>query len=96
MLTKALGPHTQLQRATGSFPHTPACPHTQVPDVRWEDIGGLDDVKAAILDTIELPLRHPDLFAGGLRRRSGVLLYGPPGSGKTLLVGRLWGRVWTG
>ena len=54
--------------------------------MRWEDIGGLDDVKAAILDTIELPLRHPDLFAGGLRRRSGVLLYGPPGSGKTLLV----------
>ena len=34
----------------------------------------------------ELPLKHPELFSGGLRRRSGVLLYGPPGSGKTLLV----------
>lgn len=46
---------------------------------RWEDVGGLDDVKAAILDTVELPLRHPQLFASGLRQRSGVLLYGPPG-----------------
>ena len=42
-------------------------------------MGGLDDVKAAILDTVELPLRHPQLFAAGLRQRSGVLLYGPPG-----------------
>lgn len=50
-----------------------------MPDVRWEDVGGLASVKAAILDTVELPLRHPHLFAAGLRRRSGVLLYGPPG-----------------
>lgn len=35
---------------------------------------------------VELPLKHPGLFAGGLRRRSGVLLYGPPGTGKTLLA----------
>ena len=47
--------------------------------MRWEDVGGLAAVKAAILDTVELPLRHPQLFAAGLRRRSGVLLYGPPG-----------------
>ena len=47
--------------------------------MRWEDVGGLEDVKAAILETVELPLRHPHLFASGLRRRSGVLLYGPPG-----------------
>lgn len=46
---------------------------------RWEDIGGLEDVKRSILDTVELPLKHRHLFAGGLRRRSGVLLYGPPG-----------------
>ncbi|GIM02538.1 hypothetical protein Vretimale_7353, partial [Volvox reticuliferus] len=57
-----------------------------VPDVRWDDIGGLEGAKRAILDTVELPLRHPQLFAAGLRRRSGVLLYGPPGSGKTLLA----------
>lgn len=42
-------------------------------------MGGLQDVKAAILDTVELPLKHPQLFASGLRQRSGVLLYGPPG-----------------
>ena len=50
-----------------------------IPDVQWEDVGGLASVKDAILDTVELPLRHPGLFASGLRRRSGVLLYGPPG-----------------
>ena len=47
--------------------------------MKWEDVGGLEDVKKAILDTIELPLKHPMLFASGLRQRSGALLYGPPG-----------------
>ena len=50
-----------------------------MPNVQWEDVGGLDDVKASILETVDLPLRHPHLFSQGLRRRSGVLLYGPPG-----------------
>ncbi|KAK9918621.1 hypothetical protein WJX75_005422 [Coccomyxa subellipsoidea] len=58
----------------------------QVPNVQWEDVGGLEDVKAAILETVDLPLRHPQLFTEGLRRRSGVLLYGPPGTGKTLMA----------
>lgn len=58
----------------------------KIPNVLWDDIGGLEDVKASILDTVELPLKHPELFSGGLRRRSGVLLYGPPGTGKTLLA----------
>eukprot|EP00890_Picochlorum_soloecismus_P000322 jgi/Picsp_1/1290/NSC_04771-R1_peroxin 6 len=58
----------------------------RIPNVQWDDVGGLEDVKLAILDTVELPLKHPALFAGGLRRRSGVLLYGPPGTGKTLLA----------
>ncbi|KAL4857587.1 Peroxisome biogenesis protein 6 [Chlorella vulgaris] len=57
-----------------------------IPSVHWEDVGGMQDIKRAILDTVELPLKHPELFAGGLRRRSGVLLYGPPGTGKTLLA----------
>ncbi|EIE24751.1 AAA-domain-containing protein, partial [Coccomyxa subellipsoidea C-169] len=57
-----------------------------VPNVQWEDVGGLEDVKAAILETVDLPLRHPQLFTQGLRRRSGVLLYGPPGTGKTLMA----------
>lgn len=57
----------------------------QVPDVRWEDVGGLAEAKQEVLDAIQLPLAHPDLFSQGLRR-SGVLLYGPPGTGKTLLA----------
>lgn len=58
----------------------------KVPNVKWEDVGGLEDVKKSILDTVQLPLLHMDLFSSGLRKRSGVLLYGPPGTGKTLLA----------
>ena len=55
-----------------------------VPTVKWDDVGGLDDVKAAIRDVVELPLRRRDLVRGSAR--SGALLYGPPGTGKTLLA----------
>ncbi|XP_071697205.1 peroxisomal ATPase PEX6 isoform X2 [Rutidosis leptorrhynchoides] len=58
----------------------------KVPNVKWDDVGGLEDVKKSILDTVQLPLLHKDLFSSGLRKRSGVLLYGPPGTGKTLLA----------
>ena len=58
----------------------------KVPNVRWEDIGGLEDAKQEIRDLITLPMKHPELFANGLRKRSGVLLYGPPGTGKTLIA----------
>ena len=58
----------------------------KIPNVKWDDVGGLQDVKEAILDTIELPLKHRELFTNSLRTRSGVLLYGPPGTGKTLLA----------
>ena len=57
-----------------------------VPDVRWSDVGGQHAAKAAILETVQLPLQQPHLFSAGLRQRSGVLLYGPPGTGKTLLA----------
>ncbi|PRD32748.1 UNVERIFIED_CONTAM: Peroxisome assembly factor 2 [Trichonephila clavipes] len=57
----------------------------KIPDVKFEDIGGLAQVKQEILDTIQLPLEHPEILFSGLRR-SGVLLYGPPGSGKTMLA----------
>ena len=53
--------------------------------MRWQDVGGLHQVKKEILDTIQLPLERPELFSLGLRR-SGLLLYGPPGTGKTLLA----------
>lgn len=57
----------------------------QIPNVSWDDVGGLEEAKREILDTIQLPLLHPELFPEGLRR-SGVLLYGAPGTGKTLLA----------
>ena len=57
----------------------------QIPNVTWADVGGLGRVKGEILDTIQLPLEHPELFAAGMRR-SGLLFYGPPGTGKTLLA----------
>lgn len=58
----------------------------KIPNVRWSDVGGLEDVKQEITDTIRLPLTHGHLFPPGTRHRSGVLLYGPPGTGKTLLA----------
>ncbi|XP_053315446.1 peroxisome biogenesis factor 6 [Spea bombifrons] len=65
--------------------HSQAVGAPKVPCVRWQDVGGLHDVKRHLLDTVQLPLEHPELLSLGLRR-SGVLLYGPPGSGKTLLA----------
>ncbi|KAJ7231442.1 P-loop containing nucleoside triphosphate hydrolase protein [Mycena haematopus] len=58
----------------------------KIPNVSWDDVGGLAAVKSDILDTIQLPLEYPELFADGLKKRSGILLYGPPGTGKTLLA----------
>ena len=57
-----------------------------IPNVRWDDIGGLETAKAEINDMVMLPINHPELFASGLRQRSGILLYGPPGTGKTLIA----------
>lgn len=46
----------------------------KIPNVSWDDVGGLANVKSDILDTIQLPLEHPELFADGLKKRSGMLL----------------------
>jgi peroxin-6 len=46
----------------------------KIPSVTWDDVGGLAHVKADILDTIQLPLEHPELFADGLKTRSGSML----------------------
>lgn len=59
----------------------------QVPDVGWDEIGGLEDAKRALREGIQLPLQHPDAFRRlGIRPANGFLLYGPPGTGKTLLA----------
>lgn len=55
----------------------------KVPKVYWEDVGGLEEAKQEIIDTIEMPLKFPELFE---TQRTGVLLFGPPGTGKTLLA----------
>ncbi|XP_063059063.1 peroxisomal ATPase PEX6 [Engraulis encrasicolus] len=65
--------------------HSQALGAPKIPSVRWQDVGGLQQVKRDIMDTIQLPLEHPELAALGLKR-SGLLLYGPPGTGKTLLA----------
>jgi len=59
----------------------------EVPDIAYEDIGGLGPQIEQIRDAVELPFSHPDLFREhGLRPPKGVLLYGPPGCGKTLIA----------
>ncbi|EFX02801.1 peroxisomal biogenesis factor 6 [Grosmannia clavigera kw1407] len=57
-----------------------------LPNVAWDDVGGLDNVKDVVTETIQLPLERPELFARGMKKRSGILFYGPPGTGKTLLA----------
>ncbi|ESZ90318.1 hypothetical protein SBOR_9298 [Sclerotinia borealis F-4128] len=58
----------------------------KIPNVGWDDVGGLSNVKEAVMETIQLPLERPELFAKGMKKRSGILFYGPPGTGKTLLA----------
>ena len=59
----------------------------QVPNVRWTDIGGLDEAQARLREGVELPLKDPAAFRRlGIRPAKGFLLYGPPGTGKTLLA----------
>ncbi|XP_004408142.1 PREDICTED: peroxisome biogenesis factor 6 isoform X2 [Odobenus rosmarus divergens] len=65
--------------------HSQAVGAPKIPSVSWHDVGGLQEVKKEILETIQLPLEHPELLSLGLRR-SGLLLHGPPGTGKTLLA----------
>jgi len=61
--------------------------YIEVPNVKWEQIGGLEEVKRELKEAVDLPLKHPESFARlGIRPVRGILLYGPPGTGKTLLA----------
>ncbi|HKI48980.1 MAG TPA: AAA family ATPase, partial [Desulfobacteria bacterium] len=60
---------------------------TEIPDVKWTDVGGLEDIKRVLKETIEWPLKYGDLFKhAGATPPRGILLHGPPGTGKTLLA----------
>lgn len=59
----------------------------EVPDVSWDDVGGLDDTKDRLREAIEWPLTYPEAFErAGVHTATGILLHGPPGTGKTLLA----------
>ncbi len=59
----------------------------QTPNVRWDDIGGLEEVKQKLREAVEWPLQDPEAFAAvGIKPPKGIVLYGPPGCGKTLLA----------
>jgi transitional endoplasmic reticulum ATPase len=59
----------------------------ETPNVTWDDIGGLEDVKQKLIESIEWPIKYADRFEKlGIKPPKGVLLYGPPGCGKTLLA----------
>ena len=59
----------------------------EIPDVGWDDVGGLDEIKQELTETVQWPLQHAELFKiAATRPAKGILLTGPPGTGKTLLA----------
>ena len=59
----------------------------ETPNISWADIGGLENTKASLKEAVEWPIKYPESFKNlGIRAPRGILLYGPPGSGKTLLA----------
>ena len=59
----------------------------EVPDVAWDDVGGLDDIKEELKEVVEWPLKYPDIFKkANTNPPKGILIYGAPGTGKTLLA----------
>ncbi len=61
--------------------------YIEVPSVHWDEVGGLEDVKEALREAVEWPIKKPEIFTNmGITPPKGVLIYGPPGCGKTLLA----------
>ncbi|RLG89853.1 MAG: AAA family ATPase, partial [Thermoprotei archaeon] len=61
--------------------------YVEVPEVSWNDIGGLEEVKQELRRTVEWPMKYPEVFKRlGIKPPRGILLFGPPGTGKTLLA----------
>lgn len=81
----------------GELPTAPAAETLERPQTKFEDVGGMDAVKEEIRMKIILPLQHPELFqAYGKKIGGGILLYGPPGCGKTYLARATAGEVQAG
>ena len=61
--------------------------YVEMPNVSWNDVGGLDEAKQSITEAVEWPIKNPEKFARmGIKAPRGILLYGPPGTGKTLIA----------
>src|ERR687893_1082039 len=59
----------------------------EIPDIKWDDVGGLTDVKQELMEAVEWPLKYQEIFTyADATPPKGILLYGPPGTGKTLLA----------
>ena len=59
----------------------------EIPNVTWDEVGGLDEVKIQLIEAVEWPLKHPEIFTqAGVKPPRGILLSGPPGCGKTMLA----------
>ncbi|MEK0330885.1 MAG: AAA family ATPase, partial [Nitrosopumilus sp.] len=59
----------------------------EIPNIKWSDVGGLENVKQELIEAVEWPLKYPDSFKRlGIKPPKGILLYGAPGTGKTLLA----------
>jgi hypothetical protein len=59
---------------------------SEKPNVKWEDVAGLESAKEELQEAVVLPLKFPELFTGKRKARRGMLLYGPPGTGKSYLA----------
>ena len=59
---------------------------TSKPNIKWEDVAGLDAAKEELMGAVILPAIHPEFFCGKRKPWKGILLYGPPGTGKSYLA----------
>src|SRR5947209_3304310 len=61
--------------------------YVEVSETSWDDVGGLEDVKTTLTESVEWPLRYPEVYANAkVEAPRGILLAGPPGSGKTMMA----------